>query len=163
MKLHYDITNAGVTVTLYNGERWTDEEKEIVSSASFAVADVPEELETNEGPKSLAAYGLAKLLQDRTSQDSGAENKMSAMAGVFDVLKDGKWRAYKEGSSRKAAIDPLLAQAVAQIKKAPLAAVTAKLQTMPAEERKAIAALEPVQKAIAKLRAEADVEVDLSL
>lgn len=166
-KLHYEIHAGGVRVHHYTGEKWSDENKQVTETIEFNVSDLPAVFTSNEGEKTLAAYGLTKLLQDRTSQvKESAAAKLKAMCEYFNVFKSGTWREYKEstgeGKGRKPQIDPILAQAVANLKKAPIAAVIAALQSKTKEERKALANLDAVKAEMAKVRAEAE-NFDLDL
>ena len=43
-KLHFALTSDVVAITLYNGEKFSDEKKEIVEVVEFKVEDVPAEL-----------------------------------------------------------------------------------------------------------------------
>lgn len=166
-KLHYEIHANGVRVHHYTGEKWSDENKTVHGVTEFNVSDLPEVFKSNEGDKTLAAYGLTKLLQDRTSQvKESAEAKLKAMGEYFGVFRSGTWREYKEasgeGKGRKPSIDPIFAQAIANLKNAPLAAVIGALQKKSKEERKAMAALEPVKAEMARLRTEsASFDLDL--
>jgi hypothetical protein len=159
-KLNYTPGVDEVTIELFTGEGYNAEDKKVLEVHVFKLNDLPATLESGEGPKSIAAYGLQSLLQDRTSEvKESARAKLEAMREYFEIFKTGKWREYKEGVGRKASINPLFAQALSNIKKAPLAAVMKRLTEMTKDERDALRALEPVQQEIARLEAEANVDV----
>jgi len=155
-KLNYTLLATAVTAALVNK---TDDSSEVIAEKTFNVADIPAELNDGENSvKSLAAYGLSKLLQDRTSSVD-AEGKLEAMEEVFALLKGGEWRQRKEGGAgKKAAIDPIFAQAIAEIKSVSVAAATIALQGMDADQRKALRQVETVKAKIAEVREAAEGE-----
>lgn len=159
-KLNYEPGVDEVKVTIFTGEGWSSEDRKIVEEHTFKVGDLPESFESGEGAKGLAAYGLQSLLQDRTSQvKDGARAKLEAMKEYFEIFRTGKWREYKEGVGRKASINPLFAQALANLKKAPIAAVLKRLNEMTKEERDALRSLDPVKAEIDRLEKEANTDV----
>lgn len=161
-KLNYETQVDRVVVSRYTGDGWSDEKKEVIEVVEFKLADLPAVLKANDGDKSIASYGLQSLLQDRTSEvKESAKAKLDAMGEYFTIFKSGVWREYKEGAGqRKSAIDPLFAQAMAELKNVPLAAVLARLQSMTKEERQALHDLEPVQAKIKALKdAAANIDV----
>lgn len=162
-KLHYDVDANGVTVVEYEGEGWSDEDKKVLQEERFNVADVPAELTTNDEPKSLAAYGLSKVLQERPSQIKGSAEKLAAMRESFEVLKGGKWREYKEGGgSRGPKLDAIFVQAVADEKKVKVPQAEAALRKMDKDTIKQIRNLPAIQARMEKLRASAEEgDVDL--
>lgn len=164
-KLHYDVGVDAVTVTLYEGEGWGDEDKNVIDTATFAVGDVPATLETNDEAKSLAAYGLSKILQERPSGVSGADKKLEAMRATFETLKSGKWREYREGGgSRGPKLDAIFVQAVADEKKVKVPQAEAALRKMDKATIKQIRNLPAIKDRMEKLRSAAgEVELDFDL
>lgn len=163
MKMNYVMTETGVTVKvisqveLENGET----EDKVICERSFATADVPAILADGEKLKSLAVYGLTKLLQDRTSQIKEPEEKFEAMGIYFDdFFSKGNWKAPSEGGSRKAAVDPFFAQAVAELKDWSLTQATATIQALDKDTRATLRSAEAVAAKITELKKEAS-EVDV--
>lgn len=128
---------------------------EVIAEKTFEVADIPEALTDGElGEKSLAAYGLSQLLQDRAK--ASGEDKIPAMEEVFELLKSGQWRVRREGSaSGKVTIDPYFAAAVAQMKGISVLEATNALKGISTENRKAIRGLEAVSDIIKALKEKA--------
>lgn len=157
-KIVYTLGASSVVATLV--EKLDDATTEL-ESITFEVSDVPAELSDGENPtKSLVAYGLSKFLQDRTSSVD-AEGKLEAMGEVFELLKCGEWRQRREGAGvKKAAIDPIFAQAIAEIKGCSVAAATMALQAQDAESRKALRQVEAVKAKIDEIRVAATSEAE---
>lgn len=155
-KLTYTLSADVVTANLVDK---VDDTVTLIESVEFKVADFPEVFKDGDNPeKSLASYGLSKLLQDRTSSID-AEGKLEAMNAAAEMLMKGEWRQRKEGGgAKKAAIDPLFAMAIAEIKNVSVATATIALQEMEAEQRKAVRQLEPVKDRIAAIREKAEGE-----
>ena len=163
IKMNFAVTTAGVLAQRVK----VDEagEKTVLAERLFAVEDVPAELKDGElEAKSLAAYGLSKLLQDRTSS-SASEVKLDDMEKVFESLAEGIWRVRKAstgGAGKKPAIDAIFAAAVAEFLTAKagqeVTAVTAqvKLQSMDADSRKALRAHPDVAPIIERMKGEAE-------
>lgn len=159
-KLNYSFDTNEVTVTEYRGEKFSDENVEIVSVHTFAIADVPAELAAGDTVKSLAGYGLQKLLQDRTSQIKDAGEKVVAMQALFsEFLCAGLWKTpAKErtstggGSRRK--ITATLAQAVADLLGSTALEAEANLKALAKEKFDLIMANEKVVARVAELQAE---------
>lgn len=165
-KLHYEVGVDTVLVSEYEGEGWSDEDKKVLQTETFNVSDVPASLETSDEPKSLAAYGLSKILQERPSGIKGAAEKLDAMRSAFSVLCSGKWREYKEGGGRGPKLDAIFVQAVADEKKVKVPQAEAALRKMDKETIKQIRNLPTIQDRMEKLRASADkgeVELDFDL
>lgn len=169
MKTHYSLVGTVVTLTLWRGEegvKFGDEAAEVVSTHTFDANDVPAELtDGNVGVKSLAGYGLLKLLQDRTSQEKDPAGKAALMEQYFaEYFTQGQWKKPVErkegkastGSRRK--IDAVLAQAVAQLQGISVAAATASLRDLDKDDVAAISANPRVVAVMDELRAEAKEE-----
>lgn len=146
----YELDNNTVTVISYRGAKWSDEDKEILDREEFNVDDVPAQLETSDGAKSIAGYGLLKLLQDRTSDVKG-EAKLPGMREHFEVFKAGKWREYAE---RSATGGKWLIRAIAALKGADEDAVRETLAAMNEDARKDLEKAPAVKAKIAELKAE---------
>lgn len=164
-KLHYEVTPQTVSVTLYEGEGWSDENRKVVAERSFDVGAIPAELETNGDPKSLAAYGLAKLLQERPSGEPDPAKKLAQMDEVYATLSGGKWREYREGGSgggRGPKLDAIFVQAVADVKKVKVPQAEAGLRALDKDTIKKIKNLPEIKERMAKLREGAGDGVDLN-
>lgn len=155
-RLTYALTATSVIASLV--EKSGDEIK-VLESVEFDASQVPAILNDGENAqKSLVAYGLSKFLQDRTSA-SAVEDKLADMAETFELLKGGEWRQRKEGAGvKKAAIDPIFAQAIAELKGCTVAAATIALQAQEPEARKALRQVEAVKAKIAEIRSKAEGE-----
>lgn len=161
-RLHYALVGAIVTITAHTGasnSEYTDEQ--ILKRLEVNAEDFPAAFTTGseDVTKTLAGYGLQKLLQDRTSQDAGdAVKKLEAMEVEAERLKtSGQWSERKEASDRapRAKVDNYLARAIAQIKNIPLAQSEASLKALTKEQRDTLTANETVAGIIASLKAEA--------
>lgn len=168
MKLHY--TNVGniVTITLYRGEKFSDENKEIVSEKQFDASGCPDVLMDGDIEKNLAGYGLLKLLQDRTSQEKDPEAKVELMGEYFEsFFSQGLWkkpaekRAAGTGGSRRK-VSASLAQAVANLQGITIVQAESALKTLDKERFEAISSNERVAEEIARLNDESSEAVDLS-
>jgi hypothetical protein len=163
-KMNYQMTDSTVLVRVVDiavdGEG--NESEEVLREKLFAVADVPAELADGEKVKSLAAYGLTKLLQDRTSQLTDPLEKFGAMEEAFaNFFTQGLWKAPSQGGSRKAAVDPFFAQAVADLKGWSITQAVATIQALDKDQRATLREAEKVQEAMKALRSEAgEVDVD---
>lgn len=163
-KLHYDVHEDRVVVTLYEGEGWNAEGRKDLDTRTFPVADVPAALSTNDEPKSLAAYGLSKVLQERPSGEPDPAKKLELMDATFKTLSEGRWRDYAVGggSKRGPKLDAIFVQAVAEIKKVKVPQAEAALRKLDAATIKKIRSLPDVKERMEKLRASAgDDDIDL--
>lgn len=152
MKLHYEFGQDAVTVTMWEGDKYA--EGEIHDTVDFPYSAIHAENRDR-----IFGYGFAKWLQDRTSQVKGAAEKLAEMQSYAAILREpGAWAKARKGGGG-AGGNALLAAALAEVFKAPLAAVLKRLSQMTADERKAIAAREDVAAALAKLREEADADL----
>lgn len=143
LKLSYDLLGTLVTVVLLNvveveGAEPTETE---VNRFSLDAASFPAVFTTGDEAvtKSLAGYGLQKLIQDRTSQVSGdTQKKFDAMLAEGERLMGGEWRSAVERSSGGATpkADPILAQAVAELQNLTIPVATAALSKLTAEQIK---------------------------
>lgn len=166
MKLHYSTTAKSVIVTLYQGEKFSDENKEILQTKEFAVDEIPAVLKNGDEDVSLGAYGLAKLLQDRTSQEKGAEAKLDSMVKYFEeFFTQGLWkkpaaeRSTSSGSRRK--IGASLAEAVARLQGITAIQAEAALKDLTKEQFDGLVAHERVVAMVKEVEAEAGDTVEL--
>lgn len=154
MKIDYQSDAESVTISVISVDETTKEET-VIDSATFKVSEVPATLKHGEKEESLVVYGLKKLLQDRTSQIPEPEEKLAAMREQYEQhFTQGLWKAPSSVSVRKAAIDPLFAQAVADLKGFSVAKSMALLQALDKDTRQEIREADAVVKRIEELRAE---------
>lgn len=166
-KLQYSLVGTLVTVALM--AHVEGKEPEQVRSFALDAADFPAAFATGDESvtKTLAGYGLQKLIQDRTSQVSeSTEAKFDAMLEEGERLKEtGEWRAAVErksgGATPKA--DPILAQAVAQVKGLDINVATAALAKMDKEGVKKIRENPAIKEAVEAIRAAAKSAEAVSL
>lgn len=162
-QMDYQITADTVTVNRLDYPNGPDGEPVVAETVTFAVGDVPAELKVNEEQfASLAAYGLSQLLQDRVSSVQGSEAKLAAMHDVFELLKNGEWKAVRASSAgeRKVTIAAEFAEGFARFvqskgKDMDAATATAFLQSKSNEERKALRAHPEVKAFIQAVKDEA--------
>jgi len=139
-KLQYSLIGSLVAVVLAqvsDDESVADVE---VGRFEFDAAEFPEVFQTGEEgvTKTLAGYGLLKLIQDRNSQVSGdAQKKFEGMQAEAERLKEtGDWRApvnrASGGATPKA--DPILAQAVAELQGISIPVATAAIAKLEKEQ-----------------------------
>lgn len=166
-KLSYSLIGTLVTVSLM--AHVEGKEPEVARSFALDASEFPESFATGDEAvtKTLAGYGLQKLIQDRTSQVSeSAEAKFDAMLEEGERLKEtGEWRAQVErksgGATPKA--DPILAQAVSQVKGLDIHVATAALAKLDKEGLKKIRENADVKAAVESIRAAAKAAEDVSL
>ena len=146
-KLHYAalVAVASVTLRQKDGDETID-----LGTHDFAVDGIPAEINDGDVTRSLAAYGLSSLLQDRTSSIKDPEERIEAMKAVYEQLASGQWRTRREPGQSKARIHPSLAEAVRRFfldqgQDIPVEAVVAKLQSLDSEARKGISMLPQVK------------------
>jgi len=164
MKMQYIMGAESVTVNVISQLETEDggTEDKVVKSREFLTSEVPATLADGEKQKSLVVYGLTKLLQDRTSQKTDPEEKFASMQEYFDsFFSKGLWKSPSEGGSRKAAVDPFFAQAVAELKDWSIAQATGVIQALDKDKRAALRNADSVSAKISELRSEAaDVDVE---
>lgn len=167
MKINYSLVAGTVTLTLYRGEKFSDDEKEIVSEHVFDATECPAALLDGQIEKSLAGYGLLKLLQDRTSQEKDPAAKVELMGEYFDsYFTQGLWkkpaaeRAPSAGGSRRI-IGASLAEAVARIQGISAIEAEGALKALDKETFEGIKANERVVASIKEIEAETSGTVSL--
>lgn len=176
--IDYVVDGSKVIVVLHNGEtRGTYEEADVLKQAEFDSAQWPVAFVAGESTKTLAAYGLSKLLQDRTSQEKESpQAKFEAMLAEAARLTtpdaDGVY-FWREAATRGAtgsrgtrAIDSLLAQAIANLKSVSVLDASAALKAMDKDKLDALRSNAAVAAELERLKAEAKAAdasgVDLS-
>ena len=176
--LDYVLNGTKVSVVLHHGEtRGTYTEADIDKRLDLDAVDFPAEFKAGEeGVRTLIGYGLSKLLQDRTSQNSGSPAiKFEAMVEkanrLATVEADGsfQWKGQSERRSSGArgtrAVDGFLAQAVAELKGISVIEASAALQTLDKEKVDALRTSPVIVAKVAELKAAAKEQaqsVDLS-
>ena len=176
--IDYVVDGSVVRVVLLNGEtRGTYEESDVLKQAEFDSAQWPVAFISGESTKTLAAYGLSKLLQDRTSQEKESpQAKFEAMLAEAARLttpdENGAffWREAatrgSTGSRGTRAIDSLLAQAIANLKGVSVLDASAALKAMDKDKLDALRSNAAVAAELDRLKAEAKAAdasgVDLS-
>ena len=169
MHLCYELNGSQVTITLHDGEKRSEfEDDDIKSQCSYNVGELPQEFVAGEDHKTLAGYGLLKLLQDRTSQDKGHQEKFDAMESEFERLASGQWRktverAASTGAGGRRKVDVILAQAVAELKGISVTQASAALKGLEKAQYEALSGSEVVKSKMAELRdAAGEEECDLA-
>lgn len=133
---------------------------------SIECSAVADRLENGDSFASMKAYGIRAFLLDRTSQfrEFGPVECLRRIQEHYqETLAAGIYKAKRATASPKGAIDPLLAQAVAELKGLPVEQALASLKALTPDQRKQIASNAKIAERMASLRqetAEADV-VDL--
>lgn len=156
---------------------------ELLAKAEFDVTAVPELLNDGDNAaKSLASYGLSRLMQDRSSDftdgklnelgvgiKEAAQARIDAYMATYELVKSGEFKARREaGAGKAAAVDSFFAQALVDFLKAggkdmDINTATIYLQQRSAEERKELRAkLQPQINAARERARKAADELDLS-
>lgn len=161
--IHYAVNGSAAVITAHNGEKRSEfGQEDVVGQIVANVADVPDVLQTAGGEeKSLKAYGINSLLQDRSSQASGQGEKFAYMEAEWQRLcsEGALWSATKEAAPKAAKapkVDSLLAAAIAELKGVSVTVATVMLGKLDKERVAALQASEAVQAKIKELRAAAE-------
>lgn len=165
LRLAYFIGAEGVRVVLHQAEKKGEiGPADIVSEVTLSVEQFPAKFEDGAEGKTLAAYGLCKLVQDRTSQVAGTKEKFDAMVKEATRLSEtGQWRnpveraagVTRAGSRR---VDTLVAKAISELKGIDLAVAEATLKKLDKDSYEKICKSEKVVELVAKYKADANVE-----
>lgn len=147
--LKYIATASLLTVQLVD-----DETEEVVRSLTCAIDEVPDLLKDGDDQQSPKLYGIRKLLQERSSSEKDPAVKFESMLDTLEILKSGLYKS-DEVKTRVPNIDPIFAQAVANIKGKPVAVIVASLQQLAKEQRDGLRANPKVAAEIERLKAEA--------
>ena len=165
-KLHFEDVGQKVVITLYTGETWSDENKQIIKTAELDAATIPDELHSGEKVFSLKQYGLKKIVQDRSSDEKDKAVKFDEMLETYKQLQEGVWRVAgeaRESTPRGSkSVDPFLAAAVAEVSGKTILEVSVALQAKTKDERKALLEHPKVKPVYDRLKAETS-NVDLGL
>lgn len=161
-----NTTAANVVVDLVSRAN-EDVPFDIEETFSFPVDPVAGPLEMSDGIMSIAAYGLMKLIQDRTSSLTkkalsemgleGREAQLERVKGfkeVYELFESGKWNVRKP-SAKKDSISNYLVEAIAELKGITSLQARAALQGLTKEQREPMAELPQVKAIIDRLKAEA--------
>lgn len=130
-----------------------DETEEVLRTLTISADEVNDMLKNGDTDESVKLYGIRKLLQERSSSEKDTDAKFDTMLETAEILKDGKWKS-DEVRTRVPQIDPVFAQAVANVRAKPLAAIVAALQNLSKEARDAMRAHPEVAAEIEKIRTE---------
>lgn len=167
----FTLTSDVVTMEIFTGDK--DNQKLLVSR-EFALDSIPEVLEDGDNDaKSLKAYGLSRIMQDRCSDytdgkladmnldEQGAANaRMEAYVAVFDTLAEGQYRARRQSKAKSSGVDIFFASAFARLlrengKDVGEQAATLVLQGMTKEQREAFRKDDRVAAYVKEAKAEA--------
>ena len=183
----FEVGNNLVVVKIVNADYAkgeTPKEPEILATKTFDVDALPIELADGDMIRTLAAYGLSSLMQDRCSSlndkalaEAGvvtnadaANHRLEGYSDVYAILKDGLFKAARAAGNKAAAVDVFFATGFSnylhsQGKNVDIATATTLLQGMDADQRKALRSDERIAPCIAQARkdaAQAASEIDLS-
>ena len=163
LRLAYFIGAESVRVVLHQAEKKGEiGPADIVEEVTLEVGKFPAKFEDGAEGKTLAAYGLCKLVQDRTSQVPGSKEKFDAMVkeGVR-LAETAQWRnpveraagTVRAGSRR---VDTLVAKAVAEMKNIGLVVAEATLKKLDKDSYEKLCKHEKVLELVAKYKKEAE-------
>lgn len=165
MRLAYFIGAEGVRVVLHQAEKKGEiGPADVVQEVTLDVAGFPAKFEDGAEGKTLAAYGLCKLVQDRTSQVAGPKEKFEAMVKEATRLSEtGQWRnpvERKEGVVRAGSrrVDALVAKALSELKGIDLAVAEATLKKLDKENYEKITKNPKVVELVESYKKAADAE-----
>lgn len=168
--IHYSVTGNAAIITAHNGESRSEfTQEQIVGQIVANVDQVPDVFVTAGGEeKSVKAYGLNSLLQDRSSQATGQAAKFEHMQAEWNRLcgEGALWSAQKESAPKapKAAkVDSFLAAAIGELKGVSVSVATVMLGKLDKEQLAALAANEAVKAKVAELKAQADAADGMDL
>ena len=155
LKVELDEDNGLVIATVVD----RDNNSEAIASREYDAQRVHESLRGK-----VALYGLSKLIQDRTSDQSVkelGEAKLDAMDAVVDRLGTGEWAAERRVGAPTVSAE---VEALAQIKGVEVSVMQTSLRAYSKEQRQAILANDQVQAKAAEIKAarESAAPVDLS-
>ena len=111
-----------------------DQTEEVLRTLTIGADEVPDNLKDGEDENSVKLYGIRKLLQERSSSEKDPDTKFDSMLDTAEVLKSGLWKS-DEVRTRVPQIDPVFAQAVANVRGKPLASIVVALQNLTKEQR----------------------------
>lgn len=162
-RLAYHVGSDTLTVELKTRASITDD-FEVVETIVYNINELPDTFVIGDKVISLKAYAVSTLFQQRTSDFPDTNDKKINQRIVYDNLKNGQWRAEREGGSRTGSSELLVCLALAELKKLPLNQIMASWKKLDKEQQKAIKARPEVQAKMAELAKVSDEdEVDLTI
>lgn len=132
-QLCYAVTGNAVSIVGHCGATRGDYTPEqVIAQFEVEVGDLPDTFQTAGGEtKSLKAYGICGLLQDRSSQEKGPDAKFKAMLAEAQRLASpgALWSVTKERTAKASVpkVDPILVAVIAELKKVTVAEAQANL------------------------------------
>jgi len=136
-----------------------DQTEEVLRTLSINANDVPDNLRDGEDENNVKLYGIRKLCQERSSSEKDPETKFDSMLDTAEVLKSGLWKS-DEVRTRAPQIDPVFAQAVANVRGKPLGKIVVALQNLSKEQRDAMRKHPEVVAQMEALKADIAAESD---
>ncbi len=136
-----------------------DQTEEVLRTLSINANDVPDNLRDGDDENNVKLYGIRKLSQERSSSEKDPEAKFEAMLETLEVLKSGLWKS-DEVRTRAPQIDPVFAQAVANVRGKPLGKIVVALQNLSKEQRDAMRKHPEVVAQMEALKADIAAESD---
>ena len=171
-KLAYFINGTQVRIVLHTADAKAEiSPADTVSEMNFDANDFGHEFQSSDGAKTLLAYGLVKILQDRTSQvTESIAKKFEAMQAEADRLttqnEDGSynWKnvVVREKSAPRSTkkVDSYLAQAIAQLKNISVSAATEAVKALDVDKVAAMMANPKVKEIMDVLKEQAKKEAE---
>jgi len=147
---------AGLVLTI---QLVDDQTEEVLRTLSINANDVPDNLRDGDDENNVKLYGIRKLCQERSSSEKDPETKFDSMLDTAEVLKSGLWKS-DEVRTRAPQIDPVFAQAVANVRGKPLGAIVVALQNLSKEQRDAMRKHPEVVAQMEALKADIAAESD---
>ena len=136
-----------------------DQTEEVLRTLTINANDVPDNLKDGDDENNVKLYGIRKLCQERSSSEKDPETKFESMLETVEVLKNGLWKS-DEVRTRAPQIDPVFAQAVANVRGKPLGAIVVALQNLSKEQRDAMRKHPEVVAQMEALKADIAAESD---
>lgn len=168
--IDYAVKGDKAVITAHTGEtRKEFTQEQIVGQIVVDVAKIPDVFKTAGGEeKSLKAYGISSLLQDRSSQAKGQSEKFEYMQAEAErLMSEGALWAVTRESAPKAPkapkVDALLAQALAELKGCTVTVAAAYVGKLDKDSLAELAGKEVVKAKIAELKAAAAEAEELDL
>lgn len=148
--LKYVSVGSLLSINLVN-----DQTEEVERTLTINASEVPDNLKNGDTDESVKLYGIRKLLQERSSSEKDTATKFETMLDTAELLKGGLWKS-EEVRTRVAQIDPTFAQAVANVRGKPLAAIVGALQSLDKNQRDAMRSHPAVVAEIERLKSEVE-------
>lgn len=154
LKVELDTDNSVVVVNVVD----RDNDNEVIDTRAYEIGRVHQSL-----VKNVALYGLSKLIQDRTSDQSVKEHgkaKLDAMEDVLARLEQGEWGAERKAGAPTVSVE---VEALAQVKGMPVGAIQKALRNYSKEQRELIFANPSVVAAVAEIKASREAAGEINL